>query len=307
MAINKRGIFFTTLAIALVTLFFLSYTFYTVLNDYSGVHDRVDTLDSFVKGVEADLPREVYIAGFRSLVVSQKRIAETGAYLPNYAQSLEELFLNGTLQGIPESLMTGATLPELATTLQERAGKINANATLSNYTFRVYQETPWEVIFEVQAQLLVRDHGGLAQWNKTETIRAMVPVEGFEDPLYTLNTQSQIINKIKRTPHAFFVSGTNVTNLNDHAVKSYYYANPLAPSYLDRLTGSTTASAHGIESLVNLQKVSAAGITISQKSVVDYIYFSSQNPSSHRISGTPTWFYLDDAHLDTYGVSALAQ
>lgn len=307
MEVNKRGIFFTTLAIALISLFFLSYTFYSVLGDHTPVRDRVNTLDVFVKNIEADLPREVYITGFRTLVVSQKKIAETGAYLPNASTAIEELFFNGTLYGTQETLMVGATLPELATTLQERAAKINADLTFSDYTLRVYQESPWEVIFEVQATLIVEDQGELARWNKTEIIRGVVPVDGFEDPLYTLNTQSQIINKIRQTPYTTFVSGSNVTNLNSHATNSYYFANTVAPSYLDRLEGKTTPNIYGIESMVNLQKLSGAGIVISQKSVVDYIYFSSQNPSAHRISGTPSWFYLDDAHASTYGAGSLIQ
>ncbi|MEK6899173.1 MAG: hypothetical protein AABW79_03695 [Nanoarchaeota archaeon] len=304
---KNRGLFFTMAAIMLLTLFFISYTFYSVIKDQSQIKERIQTLDSFVKGAEEDLARQAYIAGFRTFVVYQTKIAETGNYIPNITSSSEELFFNGTLYGNPESLMIGVTLPELNTALQEKANKINANFMISNYSLSIYQEDPWNVVFEINTNILVEDQGGLALWNKTEKIISKVPISGFEDPIYTINTQSQVLNKIRQTPYSIFIIESDVSNLNAHLTNSYYLANPLSPSYLNRLQGNFSADPNGIESIVNLQKLSSAGIVISQKSGIDYIYFSPQTPTAHRITGTPSWFYLDDAHLDTYQASALAQ
>ena len=47
------------------------------------------------------------------------------------------------------------------------------------------------------------------------------------------------------------------------------------------------------------------GISIKEKTCVDYIYFSASSPPSHHIQNMPSWFEIDDDHLDTYEVSGL--
>ncbi len=63
----------------------------------------------------------------------------------------------------------------------------------------------------------------------------------------------------------------------------------------------------GIESLIYLPKLSGAGLEIKDKSCVDYIYFSINNPASHNIQGMTSlsWFKLDDAHLAIYNAVAI--
>ena len=97
----------------------------------------------------------------------------------------------------------------------------------------------------------------------------------------------------------------DVSNLKKHVENSYYINSSLAPGFLNRLQGKLSSNANGIESLVNLQKLSNQGITIKSKSVVDYIYFSENNPVSYPIIGMQNWFRIDEAHLDIYDVRDL--
>ena len=66
-----------------------------------------------------------------------------------------------------------------------------------------------------------------------------------------------------------------------------------------------SANVNGIESLVNLQKLSSQGLQVQDKSVIDHIYFSSSNPSKQHILGMPSWFKLDDSHLAAYQASGI--
>jgi len=88
---------------------------------------------------------------------------------------------------------------------------------------------------------------------------------------------------------------------------SYYIASPnRGSSFLDRLQGDFSADANGVESLVNLQELSQKGIAAKPgKSIVDYIYFSNENPASCVVdSGLPSWFRLDDPlHTGIYQAS----
>jgi hypothetical protein len=177
-----------------------------------------------------------------------------------------------------------------------------------NYTIlsvSVSQKNPWNILIEVILDISIKDRNNLASWNKTQVIQSEIPISGFEDPLYLINSGGKIAKKINKTQFQEFVSGTNVSNLSLQVQNFYYISSPLAPSFLDRLEGKTSPSEQGIESLVYLPELSVQGILVMDKSVVDYIYFSSDNPSSHHIQGIPPWFRIDDAHLPVYQVSGL--
>lgn len=303
---RKKGVFFTIITLVILSLFVLTYTIALRVSDSDGAQKRVATMSSFLEATHEDLERQLYTSLFRMLFIVEKRIAETGSYIPSVSAASQELFFNGSLAGSQQELMNGVTLTDITTTLTERAAKLNIALTLSDAQLEVSQDDPWTVKITLSTHLVLNDTGNAAHWAQDKAIVAYVPVTSFEDPLYALNTQGKFINKIAQTPVTSFVQGTNVANLSLHVSESYYTASTQAPSFLNRLEGSTAASPHGIESLVNLPELSKQGITVTDKSVVDYIYFSGSNPQSYRITGMPSWFRLDQAHLATYGAEALA-
>jgi hypothetical protein len=154
--------------------------------------------------------------------------------------------------------------------------------------------------------LNMQDRAQLAKWNRTETIVGRIPISNFEDPLYLIATAGRLTNSFNKTLTSTFVQGSDVSALLDHATNSRYIASTSAPSFINRLQGQiTTASPYGIESLVNLQKLAAQGISLQDKSCVDYIYFSNSNPTSYHVTGMPSWFKIDSAHIPVYQVNGL--
>ncbi|NCO11107.1 hypothetical protein CO038_01030 [Candidatus Pacearchaeota archaeon CG_4_9_14_0_2_um_filter_39_13] len=300
---NKRGIFFTILVILIFSLFLASFTFYSGIKERKTTQKRVESMNSFLLSVEEDLPRKLFVSGFRSIFILETKIIDSGNYISNPESRMEEMIFNGTLDGESQELMLGATYPEIISSVQERADKINVNLTLGNPVFSVEQEDPWNVKFTLEVDLSMQDKSGLASWSKTETITAYVPVQNFEDPIYVVNTNGLVINKIIRSPYSVFVSGNDYTNLSLHSENSYYIADSDAPSFIDRLQGVISESPNGIESLVNLQELSQKGINVQDKTVVDHIYFSSSNPSSCFVQGMPSWFKLDTSHLEVYNAT----
>lgn len=304
---NKKAMFFTIVAIALISLFLLSYTFYSVVKDRKAVTKRIDTMNNFIVSMEEDLPRQLYVAGFRIIFLFEKRITETGQYIVDFNSTFEDAFFNGEIYGQPEEIMNGAKFSDIHSSIQEKADRVNLDVSFLNSNISVSQENPWNVKITLRAGLLVEDKANLALWNKTTVFSAEVPVEGFEDPLYLISTNGFVTNEINQTIYDDFVDGSDVSNLLSHVGSSYYIASESAPSFLDRLQGRLEASENGIESLVYLPELSSQGITVKQKSCVDYIYFSSNNPASYQIQGIPSWFRMDDEnnHLDVYEVRGL--
>lgn len=305
MKMNKRGIFFTLLAIVIVSIFIISLTFFSGNLTRESSQERVKSLDSFVLSVEEDLPRQIFTNGYRTIFLLEDRIIDSGSYQTNLQNVFQESFFNGTIYGVSEELLEETTFSDLQETLRERGSRVNANLSLSNAALRVDQIDPWNVRFNLTLNLYVYDIAELASWNRSVEIISLVPIQSFSDPIYLVNTNGLVANKFVKTPYATFVSGSDYSNLISHLENSYYISSSSAPSFLNRLQGNFSADVNGVESLVDLTDLTEQGISVSQKSVVDYVYFSASNPSSCIVSGSglPSWFRIDNAHFGIYSVS----
>jgi hypothetical protein len=300
---NKKAFVFTIIVISILLLFAATYSAYSVTKNRESINKRIDTLNSFVFSTEQDLPRELYISGFRIIFIVERKIVDNFNYIPDFDAAFREAFYNGTFEGTFEPIMSGATFQGMIQSVNSKAAKINANVSLIIYNLTVDQEDPWNVRVNITGNLIIKDNSGLALWNKTTEIITKIPIENFEDPVYYISTFGKVTNKIKRT---IYSNLSNITNLENHVENSYYINHSGSPSFLDRLEGNLGASdPNGIESLVYLPNLFAQGITTLDKSCVDYIYFSDDDPASSNINEVEwSWFKLDNPHILVYGVSA---
>ncbi len=304
---NKKSQLFTVLVILLISLMFVSFEVFSFIYERNTVKARVDTMDNFLFSVEKNLERQMYISGFRILFLAGEHITSTGSYI-DVDDFFNEAFFNGTVGGNSSDIMNGATYDDLIDSINQKAKKINVNITLSNSSIAVAQEGPWAVNFSLISDFVMKDKEGLAKWEKKQVISAIIPISNFEDPLYTVNTYAKVSVKIAQTPYeGNYTNGSDVTNLFSHVDSNYYAANPSAPSFLKRLEGNLSADANGIESFVKIPDLSKQGLPTSTKSNIDYVYFSSNNPTFYSVSGMPSWFRIDgqDGHLEKYNVSSL--
>ena len=164
----------------------------------------------------------------------------------------------------------------------------------------IAQVSSWTVEARANATITLSDSSGLASFSANHTAVAQVSVVGFEDPVYVINTFGRVTNIINQTPYSHFIVGNSTANLLDHVTHGFYYAHNDSPSFLMRLQGDLRGSSFGIESLVNLSKLSGEDVPISSKTVVDYLYFGNTTPSSSAVSGMPAWFLLDNNHTSVY-------
>ena len=300
---NKKGIFFTALAIVLLSLFVLSYTFYSGVQQRKTIHQRIETMQNFMDSLEEDIPRKLYVSGFRIIFLFEKEIVETGNYITDLDTKFSELIISGTLNGDPMEIMNQATISDIEQFIQEDANKKNIDITMSNSVVSISQDDPWNVKISLTSDFHMSDKAGLASWDKSDwVIDAYVPIEGFEDPLYLLGYPGgPTPNIIKEIVKSNIDSPPfDSAELNAFALDSTYIFNPLAPSFLNRLQGSSTADLKaGIESAVHIPSYGPAP---SYGSVIDYLFFDNSGISSCSISGTPSWFILDSLHRSYYGI-----
>jgi len=306
LARNKKGQVFTLIAIALLLLFFVSYEIYSILYERQTIKTRIKTMESFLLSIQKDLERQLYISGFRIIFSAEDHITKTGNYISNFSELFDEAILNGTIYGDASEILQGTTITEIQEKIQEKADKMNLIINLSDIKVSVSQEDPWNVVVYFNATLELKDKSGLARWYKKENIKSYISVEGFEDPVYIVETRGKVSRKINKTPYeGNYVSDSDTTNFSLHLQSKYYTFNPLAPSFIYRLEGKKEASEYGIESFVYIPELSAQGLPVYEKSCIDYIYFSSSNPTSYKIQGMPDWFFLDNEHLEKYQVDKL--
>ena len=305
---NKRGQIFTIISILLISLMFVSFELFSFIHERNVVKTRVSTMNNFLYSIEQNLERQMYISGFRILFLAENEITSTGEYI-DVEDFFNAAFFNGTVNGDSNnSILVGATYDDIIFSLNEKSKKINVDIVLTNSSISITQEDPWFVKFTMTSDFIMQDKGDLAKWNKQQVISAFIPVEGFEDPIYTVNSYARVSRKISQTLYeGNYATDSDITNLLSHFDNNYYAANPSAPNFLKRLEGNLSANENGIESFVDTSEFSQQGISILTKSDIDYIYFSSNNPTYYSVSGMPSWFNIDseDDHLTKYNVTEL--
>ena len=301
---NKKGIFFTILAIALLSLFAVSYSVYSFVQNREGIDKRIKTMNSYVSSLEEDIPRKLYISGYRIIFLMEERIIENGEYLKDIDANFSEAFFNGSLYGndytAEGGILDGAIFSDIVNDINRNANQLNLDVSFVDPEISISQDDPWHIKVSLQSNLIIRDRGNLAHWNRTSALSAYIPIKNFEDPVYIVNTGARVVNKFVLTNYSVPIS---IGNLTAHAENSYYINHTDAPSFLQRLGGNLTAdpNGNGIESLVNTHKLSNQSIEIKPKCIIDYLYFSDTPCISFITYGDNGWIKIDEAHSSIYG------
>ncbi len=307
---NKKAQFFSISIILIISLMFVSFELFSFIHERGVIRTRVSTMDSFLNSIEDNLEKQIYIAGFRIIFLAENYIVDTGKYIGesgNYIgieDFFQEAFLNGSVSGVEQYILFSYT--DLANSLQKKADKMNLEISLENppCLLSVSQEDSWNVNFSVGFNLIMQDKENLAKWERLQIVSVLIPVTSFQDPLYNVETYNKVPRLIEQTPYeGNYVNGGDKTNLISHIDKGYYAENSNAPNFLMRLEGNLSADPNGIESFVIRPDLSQQGIPTTEKSCIDYIYFSSNSPTYSSVSGVyESWFRIDDGHRTKYGV-----
>ena len=304
---SKRAQIFTFVAVALILVFFTLYGVYSFSPDRQAIKTRISTMDNFLFSMEQNLEREIYIFGYRAIFLAEDYIVRTGNYIPNMQSFIDEAFFNGTVAGKSTEILVGVRYTDIISSANEKASKINVNFNISSANISIKQVDPWNVEVIFSFRLNMSDKMNLASWNKNEIIKTRISIEGFEDPLYIVNTNGKVSYKINRTIYeGIYVLDGNPANLSNHLNSRLYTENSDAPNFLKRFEGNLSADENGIESLVDLGAFFNQDLPVYQRSAVDHVYFSGNSTANYRVRNMPYWFMLDSYHLAKYNATDLA-
>lgn len=314
--LHKRGFFFTVTAIVFIVviiLFFTAKSRYNLTSRAIVVNDRVETMNNFIIDLEKDAARGLYISGYRAILSLLEDIQlNNGTYIDDFDLRMREAMLLGTVRGRNTTLMEGSLVSDWMNSAAEQGGKLNIDVDFIKYSLYTYQSDPWHVTVAMNATIELKDTGNLASWYVDDSFTSEIDIRGFEDPLYTKNSNGRgaLLNLVNSSyfenNFTYRIDGQwNTTNLHSHMENGYYIYNPDAPSFSMKFTGNFgNSTCCGIESLVNLQKRNEQGLPIYQRSIVDHVYFSGVSTTNHNINWTPSWFRIDNNHTARYNITA---
>jgi hypothetical protein len=314
---GKKAVFYTITALLLMSVFlfsFLSITKYKYSTRAFVVEARVNSINDFLGDAERDIQRALYISSYRAMLSMTEQINLNQSYVDDVNLRFNELLFNGTYDGEKKNFMSNNTFALWEQRIKLKAAEIGIDINFFGKNASIMQDDPWNVKTVLNFTLTIGDIRGTANFTKNYSIESRVNIEFFEDPVYRIETNGIIIKPIIIENNTDFVSGSDTTNLEEHVEETRYVAFGGAPSYIKKLEGDFTADENGIESLVNVEELIINGVNIAGKegkSIVDYIYFSGENPASYHVYGLDSWFKLDNeswsgtSHLELYGVNSL--
>ena len=274
---NRRGMFFTLVAILIVTILFVSFSpqYASRINyELPVTESRVEAANGLVETIKYSyVPQALSASSYHALKSLSGHLKSEGrgfADLEELNKTFEWMMLNGTLpdleHGSPnfyslemEVVHFRNLLDEMETSSTEHL-QIETKFMRENFNVALYQNADTGA-FQVGVNLTINFSvdAGLARWEDLENISVAFEFEDIEDPLYAINLNSasnpatNFVNKFRETNRSYYdVSNTflEVTH------RTYTYAGKRivdgsddakyhAPSFLGRFVQGHNVNTHG--------------------------------------------------------------
>jgi len=310
---GMRGIFYSAIAMMLIVPIVLYIIFYmdvteTQLEEVS-TKIKGDTLSGYAKSIDQDLPRILEISSRRAISTAISYIDANGEALDKADERLIEMMMNGTIYGSSFGLLGSGLVKEWVEAIKAkgRSYGLETNITVLDLDIKPYDS--FNVLLSASILINITD-GKKMEIYRIYNEDIIISIEGFEDPLYGLETKGLI----KRM---FVKSAIHDLSSLDLAEENGLYTNSTdGASFLDRLEGnletspkynSMTTKQIGLETIVNLPDLSTYGLPIkSDQSNIDYLYFSSASHIGYPVNNSAkSWLKLDKGHATIYGVQLI--
>jgi hypothetical protein len=313
---GKKGIVFTLLALLIVAIFFVAFkpqSAVTLKEKVPVIESRVLVANDFVKFVKAAyLPSALRTSSYNALNAISQYQKASGSRFANHAEltsAFAEVMLNGSINCagthrdieacicIADAAYPGCSdadpnTPDLMhnrnfTQRQRDVANLSINMLQlwSNFTYDRYNvvlfqnnETgPFQV--GVNATVNFSVNAGVAWWNFTETITTVFSFSGIEDPLYSVESMSQLGTRYTNVFNETNLTSWNLTNTYKEIDWRKYRHNANGSSFLTRFTTADSDSkCCGIESFINPQIMTAPAVSAIEKPFVDWCFFGTRCP-----------------------------
>jgi hypothetical protein len=214
---------------------------------------RAEEIRNFYDSLILDLKRSLKISTLRAILHATQEVIRTGEPFTNSEERISIMIFNGTLDGEEVPSLIGLTGYPCNTivcwnkTYIMIARTSNYDLSIEKISIEVRPYDSWSLNSSVTIKIKLRDKYTDITIIRTTTESVIVPITGFEDPLYILCTKGKL------------------TRLID---KQTYQESDEGPSFLDRLEGRLTLSDE-----FRSQSAQTIGLSSYIDSLRDYEYF----------------------------------
>ncbi len=308
----KKSFFYSIAVLIVLTPLIALVVFYSITSaqtSSAGVSKVVSReAVNFITSTESDFSRALGTTAKSAVLSSISKVVSEGVPLADSRSSLKNLVINGSFDG------SGSTYPPMGfnylsrwvSTMQNLSlyYGLNSTITITPNNVSVSNAGPYALLFSANLSVFAQplSNPGAFNFSRVYFASAVVSIEGFEDPLYALNSQG-LVSRI------FLANSSNAYGIAalDQAISSEVYVpNADAPDFFHRLEGNLSPSAFGIETIVNINEFTAQDLPTHNQSHADHYYFNSTlSDQGLRVTGSShSWLKLDCVHAAFYGVTA---
>ena len=308
----KKSFFYSIAVLIVLTPLIALVVFYSMTSaqtSSSGVSKVVSReAVNFVNSIDYDFERALATSAKSAVVSSISRVISQGQPLADARLSLESLAYNGSFQDSSSVYpsMGSNYLYSWASAMQNLSLYYGLNSTisLSKSNVSVSSAGPFSLSFTADISVFAQplSNPGAFNFSKKYSASTVVSIAGFEDPLFALNSQGLVSRPFSQNES----NVVGVAALDQAVAQKRYVPNAGAPDFLNRLEGNLSASAFGIETVVNPNEFTAQDLPVHNQSHSDHLYFNSTLPDlGLRVTGSSySWLKLDCEHSVFYGVTA---
>jgi hypothetical protein len=213
---TKKSQAYSLIAILLAIPIFIFITQYMISSQTTRtdiaekiIADQIVQLES---SIEDDISKALDICGKRALLTAVDYITINGFYLDNSTFRLKELMENGKINDTESRLMVNNTLPDWENSILKTP--TNFFVKLNHTHIEIKNHNGFELNVSVFANITVSDRLDTARIKKENLLKEVkIPIEGVEDPVYTLNSEGFVRRTVMKSPYPYtaiiLVNGTS--------------------------------------------------------------------------------------------------
>ncbi|MFW6449581.1 MAG: hypothetical protein ACOCZ6_00885 [Nanoarchaeota archaeon] len=307
MALAKKGMFFTLMAMSIITLMLVAFTgthqlvnikaFDVAESEYTILHLYKSTTENYAKHV-------LHMQSVHA-VEAMLEYLENGGDISDTQNAFEELVTHATIDGSDAPKMGGNTLNALSNDIEDEGARfLGIQADIDIVNPRITQHNPWEVA--TYADIIINATKGNLSYDSRRTVNSTFAITEYEDPLYLRYGYTNYIKTSRRYDY-------NMSATYDMLINRTYRHVELAPSFIMRIEENYDESACcGIESLINSTMITTAAH--EERSWVDHLFWSGERSCTngyHPLYNF-TWlseqseslgFKLDSEYMNIYGLN----
>lgn len=152
--------------------------------------------------IEEDFIRALKISGRRSILALISESLINGTYLNETIKKMDELMLNGTINGEQNPFLINNTLNDWIEKIITIPVGFNVNINYHNLTIRPINE--FNIRLGIILILNISERTGKMRLDKTEILETEVSVIGLEDPLFPINTRGFAKRIVQKYPYKVY-------------------------------------------------------------------------------------------------------